>query len=106
MFIQLHHPGRNYGLTGEQPVSASAVGLPGSGIAPRELTVPEIGQIEQAFVSGARIAQIAGADGIELHGAPASTVILALGVRPQKDVVDYFKATFPDAHGQAFVFEA
>ncbi|MDA8382760.1 MAG: hypothetical protein M0037_06815 [Betaproteobacteria bacterium] len=22
MFIQLHHPGRNYGLGGEQPVSA------------------------------------------------------------------------------------
>jgi 2,4-dienoyl-CoA reductase-like NADH-dependent reductase (Old Yellow Enzyme family) len=34
MFIQLHHPGRNYGLTGEQPVSASAVELPGSGKAP------------------------------------------------------------------------
>jgi 2,4-dienoyl-CoA reductase-like NADH-dependent reductase (Old Yellow Enzyme family) len=61
MFIQLHHPGRNYGLTGEQPVSASAVELPGSGKAPRELTVPEIEQIEQVFVGGA--------DGIELHGA-------------------------------------
>jgi len=69
MFIQLHHPGRNYGLTSEQPVSASAVGLPGSGKAPRELTVPEIEEIERAFVSGARIAQIAGADGVELHGA-------------------------------------
>ena len=56
---------------------------------------------------------------------PASTVILALGVRPQKDVVDHFQAAFPDArvigdaaragriidatqdaYGQAFVFEA
>src|SRR5215469_10289561 len=69
MFVQLHHPGRNYGLTGEQPVSASAVELPGSGKAPRELTVPEIEVIEKAFVGGARIAQIAGADGVELHGA-------------------------------------
>ncbi len=69
MFIQLHHPGRNYGLGGEQPVSASAVELPGSGKVPRALTVPEIKQIEQAFVNGAGIAQIAGADGIELHGA-------------------------------------
>jgi hypothetical protein len=52
-------------------------------------------------------------------------VIVALGVRRQKDVVDHFKAAFPDAHvigdaarggriidatqdsdGQAFVFEA
>src|SRR5512147_1305387 len=69
MFIQLHHPGRNYSLGGEQPVSASAVELPGSGKAPRALTVPEIEQIEQAFVNGARIAQVAGADGVELHGA-------------------------------------
>jgi 2,4-dienoyl-CoA reductase-like NADH-dependent reductase (Old Yellow Enzyme family)/thioredoxin reductase len=69
MFIQLHHPGRNYGLGGPQPVSASAVELPGSGKTPRALTVSEIEQIEQAFVNGARIAQMAGADGIELHGA-------------------------------------
>ena len=69
MFLQLHHPGRNYGLGEEQPVSASAVELPGSSKAPRALTVPEIEQIEQAFVNGARIAQMSGADGVELHGA-------------------------------------
>ncbi len=69
MFIQLHHPGRCYGLGEEQPVSASAVEYPGSGMTPRALTVPEIQQIEQAFVNGARIAQIADADGVELHGA-------------------------------------
>ncbi len=51
-------------------------------------------------------------------------MILALGVRPKEDLVDYFKAAFPDArvigdavrggrivdatqgaYGQAFVFE-
>lgn len=69
MFIQLHHPGRNYALDGEQPVSASAVEYPGTGKTPRALTAPEIEQIEQAFVNGARIAQMAGADGVELHGA-------------------------------------
>jgi hypothetical protein len=55
---------------------------------------------------------------------PADTVILALGVRPRADVVEGFKAAFPDArfvgdavrggriidatqdaYGQAFVFE-
>ena len=46
-----------------------AVELPGSGKAPRALTVPEIEQIERAFVNGAHIAQMAGADGVELHGA-------------------------------------
>ena len=69
MFVQLHHPGRNYALGEEQPVSASAVENPGTGRTPRALTAPEIEQIEQAFVSGARIAQMAGADGVELHGA-------------------------------------
>jgi hypothetical protein len=54
----------------------------------------------------------------------ADTVIMAIGVRPHKEVVDRFKAAFPDAravgdavrggrivdatqdaYGQAFVFE-
>jgi len=71
MFIQLHHPGRqgHHEVGGEQPVSASAVANPVTGEVPRALTVPEIGKIQQAFVGGARIAQMAGADGVELHGA-------------------------------------
>jgi len=71
MFIQLHHPGRqgHHEVGGEQPVSASAVANPLTGEVPRALTVPEIGKIQQAFVGGARIAQMAGADGVELHGA-------------------------------------
>jgi 2,4-dienoyl-CoA reductase-like NADH-dependent reductase (Old Yellow Enzyme family)/thioredoxin reductase len=69
MFIQLHHPGRNYALGGEQPVCASAVEPPHGGATPRALTVSEIRQIQQAFVNGAQLAQTAGADGVELHGA-------------------------------------
>jgi 2,4-dienoyl-CoA reductase-like NADH-dependent reductase (Old Yellow Enzyme family) len=70
MFIQLHHPGRQYYLAcGEQPVSASAVENRYTGETPRALTVPEIGKIQEAFVTGARLAQMAGADGVELHGA-------------------------------------
>lgn len=71
MFIQLHHPGRQGSVHcgGEQPVSASAIANPFSGEMPRALTVPEIERIEQAFVTGAQIAQMAGADGVELHGA-------------------------------------
>jgi 2,4-dienoyl-CoA reductase-like NADH-dependent reductase (Old Yellow Enzyme family)/thioredoxin reductase len=69
MFIQLHHPGRNYALGPEQPVSASAVEHPATGRTPRELTTPEIQEIQQAFVNGAILAQRAGADGVELHGA-------------------------------------
>jgi len=71
MFIQLQHPGRNGSLMvgGEQPVSASAVVSPITGETPRALTVEEIGKIKEAFVKGARMAQMAGADGVELHGA-------------------------------------
>ncbi|HZE17538.1 MAG TPA: FAD-dependent oxidoreductase, partial [Mycobacterium sp.] len=71
MFVQLHHPGRQGSalLCGEQPVSASAVESPFTGEAPRALTVEEIAKIQQAFVNGARLAQMAGVDGVELHGA-------------------------------------
>ena len=71
MFIQLHHPGRqgSAAIGGEQPVSASAVTSPVTGETPRSLTVPEIGKIQEAFVRGARMAQMAGVDGVELHGA-------------------------------------
>lgn len=71
LFIQLHHPGRQGSMMvgGEQPVSASAVPNPFTGEAPRELTIAEIGNIRQSFINGARIVQLAGGDGIELHGA-------------------------------------
>jgi 2,4-dienoyl-CoA reductase-like NADH-dependent reductase (Old Yellow Enzyme family)/thioredoxin reductase len=71
MFIQLHHPGRqaSFWIGGEQPVSASAVTSPVTGETPRALTVSEIGKIQEAFVRGAQMAQMAGVDGIELHGA-------------------------------------
>lgn len=71
MFIQLQHPGRqaSFSVSGEQPVSASAITNPFTGETPRALTTPEIRKIQDAFVKGARLAQMAGVDGIELHGA-------------------------------------
>jgi len=65
MFIQLQHPGLGFHLPGrETPVSASAVAMP-SGVVPRALTIAEIESTVEAFVTGAQVAQIAGADGIE-----------------------------------------
>lgn len=70
MFLQLHHPGREGQLMfGEEPVAASAIPHPIFGATSRALTVPEIQTIQAAFVTGARVAQMAGADGVELHGA-------------------------------------
>ncbi|MDI9627201.1 MAG: NAD(P)/FAD-dependent oxidoreductase [Acidobacteriota bacterium] len=68
-FVQLHHPGAAYALDDERPVAASEVEALFGTRAPRALGVPEIHQIQQAFATGARIAMLAGADGVELHGA-------------------------------------
>lgn len=73
MFIQLHHPGANYSLGGEPPVAASAVESPFGAPTPRALTSTEIEEVQAAFVHGAQIAMAAGADGVELHGATATS---------------------------------
>lgn len=71
IFIQLQHPGReaSTATTGEQPVAPSAAANPLSGVVPRELTTAECKNIAERFINGARIAQAAGADGVELHAA-------------------------------------
>lgn len=72
IFIQLQHPGREASpiIAGEQPVAPSPVANPAPGHAvPRELSKEECAVLAQRFVSGACIAQAAGADGVELHGA-------------------------------------
>lgn len=70
LFLQLQHPGRMAApiVTGAQSVTSSL--LPGDdGEALRELSAEECGGLVQAFVTGAKVAQMAGADGVELHGA-------------------------------------
>ncbi|NLC97254.1 MAG: FAD-dependent oxidoreductase [Erysipelotrichaceae bacterium] len=71
LFIQLQHPGRmaSSQLTGTQPVSSSAVASPLGGEMPRALSLDECKEMVDRFVFAARIAQMAGADGVELHGA-------------------------------------
>ena len=54
-------------VTGAQPVTSSL--FPGeSDKDVRELSAEECGELAQAFVDGAVAAQMAGADGVELHG--------------------------------------
>lgn len=71
IFIQLQHPGREASpyICGEQPVAPSPVPNPNGGTVPRELTTEECAEFAQKFTRAALIAKIAGADGIELHGA-------------------------------------
>jgi 2,4-dienoyl-CoA reductase (NADPH2) len=69
--VQLFHAGRYaYSfLIGEQPVSSSEVRSPMSGDTPRALTIPEIQQLVQYFMEGARRAKEAGFDSVEISGA-------------------------------------
>lgn len=71
LFIQLQHPGRAASsfITGVQPVAPSAIASPLGGETPRMLTEEECDALVTRFVSAARIAQMGGADGVELHAA-------------------------------------
>lgn len=72
IFLQLHHPGRqSHGrlIGGKQIVAPSPVMSSAIGEMPRELTTEEVEGLVKKFVKGAKLAQIAGIDGVELHGA-------------------------------------
>ncbi|NEW28493.1 nitroreductase/quinone reductase family protein [Nocardia cyriacigeorgica] len=72
IWMQLNHPGRqaNPLATRHQPVAPSAIALNIPGLpAPRELSEAEIEEIIDRFASAARIAETAGFDGVQIHGA-------------------------------------
>ena len=72
LFLQLHHPGRQTfsKLIGDKPVVApSAIPCKFCRQETRELTTAEVQSLVQDFINGAKRAQAAGVDGIELHGA-------------------------------------
>ncbi len=81
IFLQLWHVGRVSDprfLNGAQPVAPSAIAVQGNVslvrpptpyVTPRALELSEIPGIIEAFRKGAENAQLAGFDGVELHGA-------------------------------------
>src|SRR5579863_10496483 len=81
IFLQLWHVGRVSDprfLNGAQPVAPSAIAVQGNVslvrpptpyVTPRALELREIPGIIEAFRTGAENAQLAGFDGVELHGA-------------------------------------
>ena len=71
LFLQLQHPGRaaSAWVTGTQPVAPSALASPLGGDMPRALSLDECREMVDRFVMAAHIAQMAGADGVELHAA-------------------------------------
>ena len=72
LFVQLHHPGNQTPsrlIGGKQPVSASDVTCKVIGEQPRALATEEVEGLVKKFVFGAVLAQKAGVDGVEIHGA-------------------------------------
>lgn len=72
IFIQLHHPGRETHenmMHGTQIVGPSPVMSVAIGEMPRELTLAEIKGLVKKFVFGAKVAQMSGIDGVEIHAA-------------------------------------
>ena len=69
--VQLHHAGRAAypSVIGEPGVAPSAIPCLAVGETPRELTIEEIEKLVEAFGDGARRAQQAGFDAVEIHGA-------------------------------------
>jgi 2,4-dienoyl-CoA reductase-like NADH-dependent reductase (Old Yellow Enzyme family)/thioredoxin reductase len=70
IFLQLHHPGimASPAVTGVKSVVPSAF-TDELKETVHELSTGECEELVQAFITGAHIAQMAGADGVELHGA-------------------------------------
>ena len=68
--IQIGHGGRQCapGAAPMPPVAPSAIPYSG-GVMPRELTLAEIEEIQDAFAEAARRAKQSGFDGVEIHGA-------------------------------------
>lgn len=74
LWMQLNHPGlQSPRSVNSSPVAPSAVkppeGLEGAFAAPRALTLDEIDEIKQRFVTSATIAKKAGFSGVEVHAA-------------------------------------
>ena len=72
IFLQLHHPGRqSHGelIGGKQIVAPSSITCKTIGEEPRELTIKEVAELVKKFIKGAKIAEMSGIDGVELHAA-------------------------------------
>ncbi len=71
IFCQLHHPGRegHEMFGGEKIVGPSAIKSLANDEVPREMTTEEVGELVGKFVMAAKMCEMAGIDGVELHGA-------------------------------------
>lgn len=72
LMVQLFHGGRytfSFFIDGQQALAPSAVKSRYTGETPREMTLEEIEQVQDAFAQAARRAREAGIDGVEIIGS-------------------------------------
>ncbi|MEW6441470.1 MAG: FAD-dependent oxidoreductase [bacterium] len=72
MMVQLFHAGRytfSFFIDGQQAIAPSAVRSRYTGETPREMSLEEIDQVQDAFAQAARRAREAGIDGVEIIGS-------------------------------------
>ena len=91
IFAQIYHCGRqtSENIIGKQPVSASALPCPSMGEIPHALTVPEIHKIVSEFGDTAHRAQLAGFDGVEVHGAHGYLIAQFMSAYANKRTDEY-----------------
>lgn len=89
--IELGHGGRQChpGATGRQPVAPSAIPCKVVGVMPREISLGEIEEVQNAFAEAARRAKQAGFDGVEIHGAHGYLVCSFLSPYTNKRTDEY-----------------
>ncbi len=91
-WIQLFHAGaysHPMFVDGQQPIAPSAVYSRYSRITPREMTVGDIHQVQEAFVLAAERAEAAGFDGIEILGSAGYLITQFLSPRTNQRTDDY-----------------
>lgn len=69
MAIQLAHAGRKSGIKDETTIAPSAIAFSQDYPTPNAMTLTDIKEVIAAFEKAAKRAQVAGFDGIEIHGA-------------------------------------
>lgn len=67
--IQLAHAGRKCGVKTHTSIAPSAITFSQDYTVPAAMTIADIQEVIHAFREGARRAQLAGFDGVEIHGA-------------------------------------
>ncbi|WP_183093984.1 NADH:flavin oxidoreductase/NADH oxidase family protein [Nocardioides stalactiti] len=84
LWMQINHPGRqaNALITRNRPVAPSAIGakVPGA-MKPRALTDTEIRELIERYATTAAVAESAGFDGVQVHGAHGYLVTQFLSPR-------------------------